>query len=319
MKFRRLCFEAMIAGYLMVHSQVLAAQLQAPSRLPASRESALAMLSENHSNAKEEIVRNAPGNDSPRDAIPFHLDGGFLILVDGSIGPLAPLRFVLDTGATHTVIDRKIARRLCLPHQERKGTVVNFDREVELEWTSLPELRVGPLELRDLPVLVGDLKQFSELAQGVDAIVGLDLLRSSESIKIDYPGRRVTFRLSAGRPADSRLPLALTVALPTQGQRVRLIVDTGLEGLLLFEDRIERHLPQLKLGEHSAAAAGRLKGQAATLSGIELGPNLERTTVLLLRGAPRSLPSDIDGYLGLHTLHAQIIELDFRSNTLRWQ
>jgi predicted aspartyl protease len=319
MKFERQRFRAMALGYLIVHSQVLAAQLRAQSRPQPGQESALAMLSENHRDEKEEIPGKTPPNQSLQGAIPFHLDGGFLILVDGRIGPLAPLRFVLDTGTTHTVIDRKIAERLLLPRQAGKGTVVNFDREVELQWTSLPELRVGPLVVRDLPVMVGDLKQLSEFAEGVDAIVGLDLLRSSESVRIDYLRKLVIFKLPADFPADSRLPVALTVALPTQGQRVRLIVDTGLQGMLLYQDRIEKHLPQLKLPGKSAAYAGRLKGRSATLSGIELGPDFEQSSVLLLRGAPRSLPSEIDGYLGMNTLHAQIIELDFRSNTLRWQ
>ena len=41
--------------------------------------------------------------------------------------------------------------------------------------------------------------------------------------------------------------------------------------------------------------------------------------MLLLQGAPSSLPADIDGYLGMNDLHAERIELDFASNTLRWQ
>jgi predicted aspartyl protease len=317
MKFRRQGFEAMVLGCLTV--EVLAPQLQAQSLPQLGRECALAMLSENHRNTKEENLGNAPPHESPREAIPFHLDGGFLILVDGRIGPLAPLRFVLDTGATHTVIDRAIAERLFLPRQEGKRTVLNFDKEVELEETNLPDLQVGPLDVRDVPAMVADLKQFSQYAEGVDAVVGLDLLRSSESMQIDYLRNLVTFRLSDGRQNDRRLPVALTVKIPAQGQWVRLIVDTGLDGLLLYQDRVEKHLPQLKLSENSAASAGRLKGQMATLSGIELGPDFERSSVLLLRGAPRSLPSDIDGYLGMNSLHARFIELDFRSNTLRWQ
>ena len=46
------------------------------------------------------------------NAIPFQLEGGFLIEVEGRIGQLEGLKFILDTGATHSVIDRRIADRL---------------------------------------------------------------------------------------------------------------------------------------------------------------------------------------------------------------
>jgi predicted aspartyl protease len=277
------------------------------------------VLRESYRNGQGEVFGNTPLNEKSAEAIPFQLDGGFLILVDGRIGRLSPLKFVLDTGATHTVIDTKIAKRLLLPRQEGEGKVVNFDREVEIAWTILPELQLGPLYARDIRVMVGDLRQFSEFAEGVDAIIGLDVLRSTQSIKIDYLSNLVTFKLADCRLVDSRIPVALTVQVRTQGQLVRLIVDTGLQDLLLYQDRIRNHLPQLKLRGSLEAYAGRLRGQAATLSGIELGTDVRQSLVLLLKGAPSSLPADIDGYLGLNTLHARMIELDFASNKLRWQ
>jgi len=62
---------------------------------------------------------------------------------------------VLDTGSTYTVISRKIADRLFVPRQQGQERILNFDREVKLEWTNLPELQLGPPVARDLRVLVG--------------------------------------------------------------------------------------------------------------------------------------------------------------------
>ena|SRR5262249_33309776 len=66
------------------------------------------------------------------------------------------------------------------------------------------------------------------------------------------------------------------------------------------------------------AYAGRFC-ESAVLTGIRLGAKELESSVLLLFQAPASLPSDIDGYIGTNLLHAQVIELDFASETLRWQ
>jgi predicted aspartyl protease len=253
------------------------------------------------------------------DSIPFQLGGGFLILVEGRIGPLTALKFILDTGATHTVVDEKIADKLLLPRQ--KGKVLNFDRYVKVEWTNLPELQIGPLHARDVHVMVSGLKQFSEFAEGVDAIIGLDLLRTSQSLRIDYAKSLVAFKASdAYVPVNSENATALIVRLPVQGQPVRLIVDTGLEGMLLYTDRLRNHVPQLKLTDKiTEAHEGRLVGENAKLAGIRFGRDDMQASVMLIPGAPVSLPAEIDGYLGTNLLHAQMIELDFASNRLRWQ
>ena len=47
--------------------------------------------------------------------MPFELVAGFLVVVDGQIGNLNGLKFILDTGATHSLIDQKVADRLQLP------------------------------------------------------------------------------------------------------------------------------------------------------------------------------------------------------------
>jgi len=251
--------------------------------------------------------------------VPFQLRCGFLIVVEGRVGSLAPLKFILDTGATRTVIDSKLAQKLSL--SRRKGQLLNFDRSVKVDRTNLPELQLGSLTVRNLPVIVGDLKHLSGFAEGVDAIIGLDLLRASQSLLIDYQKGVVTFRTpSPDVLKDAKHAQVLTIQLPIQGQPVHLIVDTGLQGLLLYQDRVRRHLPELKLsGTISQAHVGRLTGQTATLAGIRVGSGELQSSALLLRHAPDSLPYDLDGYLGTEALHAQMIELDFASNTLRWQ
>lgn len=143
-------------------------------------------------------------------------------------------------------------------------------------------------------------------------------LRSSKSLIIDYRKMVLTFRTSdLWKPQVAQ---ALTVRLSVQGQPAQLIIDTGRQSMLLYTDRLHKHVPGVKLTDRIAEVReGRLRGEKALLSGILFGPDESQASVLLLPKAPDSLPADIDGYLGLSILHAQIIELNFASNKLRWQ
>ena len=59
--------------------------------------------------------------------------GGYLMIAKGSVNHADNSRFLLDTGATNSAIDRRVAQRLGLHGQPAK--VINFDKTVALEWT----------------------------------------------------------------------------------------------------------------------------------------------------------------------------------------
>src|SRR5712692_207343 len=116
---------------------------------------------------KDAVQRPANGE------ISFELVSGYLVVVDGSIGALHGLKFVLDTGATHSVVNSKLADRLEL--RRLTGTVFNIDKMVKAEWAAVPEVEIGPIRAKQLPVMVTDLDYFTSIASHVDAVVGLDL------------------------------------------------------------------------------------------------------------------------------------------------
>jgi predicted aspartyl protease len=253
--------------------------------------------------------------------IPFQLRNGFLIIVEGGIGPLAQLKFVLDTGATYTMVDRKIADKLSLPRQS--GNVINFDRYEKVEWTDIAELHLGPLKVQNFRVMVGDLKRFSELADGVDAIIGLDLLSMSRRFRIDYVAGAVLLQ-AGSRAAHSDLrqeePKPFVVPILVQGRPIRLAVDTGMEGIQLYEDRVRKQVPGLRLlDEINGVRFGRLQMKRARLPGVYLGSEEKVLEVYLMRGPEKDIFPDIDGYLGTASLNARQIEFDFEGNKLRWQ
>ena len=244
----------------------------------------------------------------------FELRDGFLIVVEGRIASLSHRKFILDTGSTHSMIDSRIASQLGLP--KKRGAVLNFDHYARIDWTNVPEVQFGPIDARNVRMMVGPLEQFSQFANGIDAVVGLDLLGQTRKLEIDFQARQLTFgELKDIHCAIEAAPRALTVLLEVQGTRLRLILDTGMGEMVVFSDRLHAHAPHLKLLDEERAHEARIPGRIATLSGIQLIPDAH-APVFLLDRAPQSLPEDIDGFLGLKPLLVDFAEIDFGSETL---
>ena len=260
----------------------------------------------------------APGKSPATSTIPFQLRAGFLVVVNGQIGELEGLKFIVDTGASFTFIDRKVADRLKLPR--RPGKTTNFDREVPVEWAVVPDLRVGPVRIGALRVMVAKLGEYSEFAQDVDGIIGLDVLGRSEKISIDYEMRTIAWEMAG--ELDSRRPSAAYFAIPfvVQGFPMHLILDTGFQGILLYKDRLRKGLPDLRTqGKPIEVDFGRLQTTQVKLPGVRLVGEETVATVFLTDGpAPGGLPG-VDGYLGIASLKAKRVEFDFAARLLRWE
>ena len=123
--------------------------------------------------------------------LPIRLYWGYLVIVEGSIGDVQKLKFLVDTGAYPSVVDQKIARHLGLT--EQPGRVNLSNKSVPTRLVVLPSLLLGPVRAESLPVLTEDLS-FLQKAIGykVDGIVGLDVLRKS-SFTINYRTKEMLF------------------------------------------------------------------------------------------------------------------------------
>ncbi len=57
-------------------------------------------------------------------------------------------------------------------------------------------------------------------------------------------------------------PACVTVDVPVQGKPLRLMVDTGIEGILLYRDRVFKRNPKLRLENETqqSRAGGHLLG-----------------------------------------------------------
>jgi predicted aspartyl protease len=257
-------------------------------------------------------------NSAARPTMPFQLVSDFLVVVKGQVGDLDGLKFILDTGASYTMIDRKVADRLRL--RRHTGKITNFNRDVPVDWAEVPDLRVGPLQTGAFRVLVAKLGEYSEFAENVDGIIGLDLLGRSRKLFIDYEKQTVSWELAGDRAGAPPSPTYFAIPFVVQGYPVHLILDTGFQGILLYKDRLRQRLPNLRTeGEAIEVGMGRLQTTQVKLPGVRLfGPETVATVFLTDGPVTGDLPG-VDGYLGIASLKAKRVEFDFAARVLRWQ
>ena len=178
-------------------------------------------------------------------ALPFHLLSGTLIQVEGQIGAQTHLKFALDTGASISIVDSKIASKLSLSRQPTQ--TFNFDRMLTWQQAIIPEVRFGPARAVNVVMRVGHLAEYSEFARNADAIIRTDLLKLA-NFTIDYDARKIIFHsLNPPTPAIGPLSNCLFLDILIQGRPVRLIADTGFPGILLFKERLLASVPNLTI------------------------------------------------------------------------
>lgn len=269
-------------------------------------------------------------DDQPRTSedlsgsvLPFRLSSGYLIQVEGRIGSHAHLKLILDTGASISIVGQKMAQKLKLKLDGQPAQGFNFDRNLQWETATLPEIQFGPIRAANVAVLVGDLDRYSEFAGNADAIIGMDLLRLN-NFTIDYGSRHLIFDpvaprtyLAGGDPTTK----CLIIELQVQDRPLRLIVDTGLQGILLYEERLRRSVPELRTSGSikTASMGGRVPAKQATLPDVGIGNKNRELPVVLLPAPQEDMLPGIDGIVGVAALQARRVHFDFYRRSLTWE
>jgi predicted aspartyl protease len=265
-------------------------------------------------------ARAAGGSaDGGSDGIPFQVVNGFLIVFQGRIGSYRGLNFVLDTGTTHSTVSRRLAQVMRIPLHSSQA--FNFDRFISTESGVFPDIQFGPVHVSDVSMLVADPARLSDFATGVDAIIGSDLL-SLSNFSIDYGAQKLFFApVETGASSAVPHPTVMIIELRVQDRPVDLLVDTGLAGVVLFEDRLRNRIPQLRTeGLVDGIVIGRrVRAKQAVLDDVRLGARSEALKVFLLKGPQGDILPGVDGYWGTASVKARRINFDFGRNRLSWQ
>jgi len=184
----------------------------------------------------------AAAHSVPHSELPFHLTprGGVIVRVNLDDGRAIP--FLLDTGANGSAISESLVTSLGLPIVAQTTVASAIGQKARLV-TRIEHLAMGGVSVNDVLATVMPDQDFAlPDADGgrVQGIVGQDVLAALR-YTIDYRARRIIIRDLAGEvprhaavltlePCDDRF----LVVLPQGRSTLRLVPDSGSEGLVLF-------------------------------------------------------------------------------------
>ncbi len=257
---------------------------------------------------------------TPPAKLPFRLSSGYLIEVDGRIGNQVNLKFLLDTGATISILDNRIANELRLHRSPAES--FTFDRKLHWDRANIPEVQFGQIRVCNVEMLVGQLARYSAFARHLDAVIGMDLLKLTD-FSIDYDTKTIVF-LAGQReytPPAEPLSESLVLELLVQGHPLRLIVDTGFQGLLLYRERLQERIPMLRtVGNSTAVTLGAsLDAIQVELPDVGFGTRTDAVTALLVKAPPPDTLPGVVGVVGLTPLKARRVFFDFGKKKLTWE
>jgi predicted aspartyl protease len=148
----------------------------------------------------EIALDTAVGGEAGETGVAFELagPGGAALLVPVHVNGSGPYRFVLDTGATMTCIDGRLAARLELPEDGRVGVGMGIGQAAgALRLVAIDSLRVGEATALGLSGCALDLEQFQAMGLEVEGLLGLNYLREFR-VTLDFRAERLTLERSPG-------------------------------------------------------------------------------------------------------------------------
>jgi predicted aspartyl protease len=261
-------------------------------------------------------------NEMAVEVMAVEVYDGYLLVARGSANGVTNLRFLLDTGATDTAIDRGLAEKLGL--RSRPTKVTSFDKTVESEWTGLREITFGPERASNVRVIIEDLSYFERVGVHLDGVIGLDQLRR-QSFVVNYAKRCVVlgFPVTAGMRATPMLvnDEGIRVEAELAGRPVWMLADTGAPLTVLYEDTLKDLAVSYRLEGRRGwlSLSGHVESRIAMVPRFRAGGQDLGREVLLVSVPGAKRLSGISGYLGVASLEAQEVAFDFERNQFLWR
>lgn len=258
--------------------------------------------------------------EASKGTVSFHLYSDYLIVAQGSAGPLKGLNFLVDTGSSPSVLDRRLARRLAL--DELPASTVFVNGRVPAGLAIVPNLEFGPIRQHSLRVLVEDLSFLDRaLPMHIDAVIGLDVLGQSP-FEIDYTGGRIHF--GPFRPLPNSLPLRIKAGLPIIDAElnhlaVHLLVDTGAYSLLLIEPRTFTPVLPTEVSAVEGSTSllvGEVQGKRVWLHNLRLGDKEFGLKPAFMVRNPGYEERNFDGVMSPAALGMSKVEIDVERGVL---
>lgn len=239
-------------------------------------------------------------------------------LVQVYVGEVGPYDFLIDTGASVSVVDTKIASELGLEVVGNMEIGAPGGAQVASDMVSLPEFRVNGLTIKGSTPLVFSMEQMT--AGVMQGVLGMDLFRevllsidakrgiatvSRNSLDPDSP-EVIKYDDSQGR---------MIFNINVMGRPVRTQIDTGSPAGFTLPADLQDQLPTD--AESGSTATVQLVGSQREVTRLRLnggitfaGVHYENPEVSFMRPSPHT------GNIGQKILSDMIISVDQRNSLL---
>lgn len=258
-----------------------------------------------------------------------------LLLIEARINDSAVHWFILDTGASNTVLDLRLARKL-LP--KASGKAVGLGAAGQAQALVFDNVTVSFANVRAVEQTVGavSLEFVSDLlGKEIGGVIGNDIIKELV-LEIDYAARKIelfaprSYRHRGGEivPLYFRndLPYAMATILVEGQKKVtgKFKLDTGSTGAFLFNTPfVEKHELLKAVTKTKATSMNALGGAAIALLGrldsLSLGRFHIKNSVARFSRAARGdyASGEFDGLIGGEILSRFKITLDYSREQMK--
>jgi hypothetical protein len=263
----------------------------------------------------------AEDQSAVKTEVPFQLYNGNLIIVKAIIGTVKNVNMILDTGTSPSAISQELADRLKL--RGKTESLQTLNGTIQTQSLVLPSIQIGPLAASPIRVVVQNLS-FMERSLGISlgGIAGLDFL-SSGSFTIDYRRKKIVFGPIAASEKTVRFETQepfLTVKAMIEGQAVRLLVDSGTWGLLVYRNRLQTTQQQVHFDSNvSISSPGGMIHVRWLRAGVLLGKDNLGARNVAIADIDSNPQEDFDGLLGFAKMGFRRVSFDFENGLFGWE
>ena len=259
-------------------------------------------------------------------AVPFRLIDGWAIMLEGTLGGVPHQELLVDTGAVPSAINSRVVKRLKLAGQVQQLSVMN--RAIGVERVRVPEVRVGAVSVESLDMVAMDLNGIEQaLGTRIDAVIGLDLL-ARQNFTLDYRHKKLIFDANVvgtrAIPFEVRHEAGGTyilISLESDGERLKLLMDTGTSDLMLFQQKLPaplRHLHTLRQ-KINLNAGGRDRLSEVEMQSVNVGSFSRHKQKAYVWPTSEDELRDFDGLLGPAALGATVVGFDFDRDIISFE
>jgi predicted aspartyl protease len=272
--------------------------------------------------------------------IPFELQDNFIV-VKVLFQGIFPLKFIIDTGAEHTILTKKEITNLLRVTYEHERTIVGTDMKFPIKAYIARKMRLDLENLtlvKDILVLEEDyfkLDQFAGLE--IHGIIGAEVFKGY-ILKIDYLNKILTiFDPSVFKASDHKnyeeLPIEVNRSKPylhTKAQisgdttvSMKLLLDTGA-GLALLLHTYSNPLivmpPKVLRGSIGNGLGGEIEGYVGRIRSLDIGHSKLQSVISHFQELHAESDSNYilnrNGLIGGDLLHRFTVIFDFSKEKL---